>query len=619
MIYLIEYTYICTSMTKNKRLYLYLFLCGILLGLSACKPTESGIDALAYQDTTGGGWGLVSTSDGSVVQEAGAGWKYRPSVVVNRMFTLPDTSGNVQLYTLDSPEPVTQRRFARIGYFFEGVAPAQETLQSPILLIDRKGRTVTSTDRYPQYDIVLMHNFSEGLALMATREGKYGYLDTRGKIAIPPIYDYAYDFAEGMALVGTTNRQGKTAYQVIDRKGNIRFAVQLSHSLLDTRFSEGRLMYRDLETKRCGYLNTRGETVLGLSGNIVEAYRFTEGMAVCHTSTGAGIVDREGKVCISGSYQQAVIAGNDRVCLRGDGRWGFYDKQGQSVSSTRYLAMSTFAYGDKAVALCETNRYALVNKDGETASAGYALIATDSTATREVPQVFLKELSLPPQPHPGVSPDTLPQKSVKPASPAVLPATVKHTSDWRSIGKQNPFYAEAAKVASGKLAVTDAGNRKMILNYVEHLRMSYVTKDIDFLEQLFSERALIVVGTVIRTRPQTENKYLPPEQVKYNIKSKREYLDRLRLVFENNRQIDVRFSDFHIMRHPTQPAIYGVSLRQHYASDHYSDDGYLFLLWDFKDPHAPEIHVRTWQPAMLNDHTSLPEESVFSIRDFNLQ
>ena len=63
------------------------------------------------------------------------------------------------------------------------------------------------------------------------------------------------------------------------------------------------------------------------------------------------------------------------------------------------------------------------------------------------------------------------------------------------------------------------------------------------------------------------------------------------------------------------PYIYGVTLRQRYSSDRYSDDGYLFLLWDFTDKSMPVIHVRTWQPAS----TVADGADVISIQDFNLQ
>ena len=37
-------------------------------------------------------------------------------------------------------------------------------------------------------------------------------------------------------------------------------------------------------------------------------------------------------------------------------------------------------------------------------------------------------------------------------------------------------------------------------------------------------------------------------------------------------------------------------LAKNKAGKHYSDEGYLFLVWDFSDEENPKIHVRTWQP-----------------------
>lgn len=189
-------------------------------------------------------------------------------------------------------------------------------------------------------------------------------------------------------------------------------------------------------------------------------------------------------------------------------------------------------------------------------------------------------------------------------------------SDIASMAKDNPFYAEAAKVLSGKLEEKDAGNRRMILNYCEHLRTSYTTKDIDFLRQVFSQEALIIVGNVVRTASDGETAGITgDERVTFSLKTKREYLDRLEKVFAANKKIDIKFSDFHIMRHPTMEGIYGVSLKQKYTSDRYSDNGYLFLLWDFRDRAMPLIHVRTWQPssAVRGDN------DIIGIKDFNFE
>jgi hypothetical protein len=61
--------------------------------------------------------------------------------------------------------------------------------------------------------------------------------------------------------------------------------------------------------------------------------------------------------------------------------------------------------------------------------------------------------------------------------------------------------------------------------------------------------------------------------------------------------------------------IYGVTLRQQYKSDRYYDDGYLFLLWDFRNKSMPLIHVRTWQPASTVGGSG----DIINIQDFNLQ
>ena len=189
-------------------------------------------------------------------------------------------------------------------------------------------------------------------------------------------------------------------------------------------------------------------------------------------------------------------------------------------------------------------------------------------------------------------------------------------TDITTMAKDNPFFAEASKVISGKLEEKDADNRRMILNYCEHLRTSYTTKDIDFLRQVFSDQALIIVGNVVRSADNNSATGIKgDEKVTFSLKTKKEYLERLEKVFAANKKIDVKFTDFRIMRHPTMEGIYGVSMKQKYTSDRYSDDGYLFILWDFRNKSMPLIHVRTWQPAASVNG----EKEIIGIRDFNLE
>ncbi|MDE7350902.1 MAG: hypothetical protein K2N25_07530 [Muribaculaceae bacterium] len=211
--------------------------------------------------------------------------------------------------------------------------------------------------------------------------------------------------------------------------------------------------------------------------------------------------------------------------------------------------------------------------------------------------------------------DTAQHTAYKPQDAPPPAATTKvHDADVRFMTGTHPFSAEARKVLSGDLEETDSLSRHKILSYCEHLRTSYTSRDIDFLRQVFSDDALIIVGQMVRTSKSRQPK--GSQKVMYAIRSKREYLDRLSKIFNSGKDIDLKFSGFRIRCHPTMEGIYGVTLHQEYSCGTYSDDGWLFLLWDFRDPSMPVIHVRTWQPtATLADGTA----DLIDMGDFNLE
>lgn len=274
------------------------------------------------------------------------------------------------------------------------------------------------------------------------------------------------------------------------------------------------------------------------------------------------------------------------------------------------------------------NRYYRIKRNNQKQKEGYLHIVMDAAALGTRPQVFNRlNNSVTMRKDSAKTKSSLSNKHIEFTQQKKtihnnnqIPQTALQISstNWKKVSKSSPFYKEAMEVISGKLEEKDATNRTMILDYVEHFRTSYTTRDIDFLNQLFSENALIIVGRMIYSSPQQTDGKIFQSQVKYSIKSKREYLDRLRDVFRNNQSINLEFSNFRIVRHPSLPDIYGVTLHQKYSSDSYSDDGYLFLLWDFRDRTAPTIHVRTWQPGLKDDQTPLSASEIININQFNL-
>ena len=174
-------------------------------------------------------------------------------------------------------------------------------------------------------------------------------------------------------------------------------------------------------------------------------------------------------------------------------------------------------------------------------------------------------------------------------------------------------------VMSSATEVDDFIRRQLILEYVERFRNAYCLKDLNFLEQIFSDDALIITGKVVKqVKSDLNRQSLNNNKVVYSKQNKKQYLTNLAGVFKRNQRINVLFDEIKVVKHPAKEDFYGVTLKQGWSADSYSDVGYLFLLWDFTNPDAPQIHVRTWQPEKIDVNTPLPEEEIFSIDDFDV-
>lgn len=174
-------------------------------------------------------------------------------------------------------------------------------------------------------------------------------------------------------------------------------------------------------------------------------------------------------------------------------------------------------------------------------------------------------------------------------------------------------------VVRGNKEITDLRRRQLILDYVEQFRTAYNQKDIAFLQQVFSDDALIITGKVIK---QSKDGIRLPDKVTYTKQTKVQYLTNLKGAFSRNKSIRVTFDEIEVMRHPVNKDFYGVTLHQGWTSDRYHDDGYIFLLWDFRDESAPQIHVRTWQPDAYNADGKgterIPKDEIFCLSDFDI-
>lgn len=103
-------------------------------------------------------------------------------------------------------------------------------------------------------DIVL---FSENGRAKVEKNGKYGYINTRGKLVIPCQYDEACDFASNGLTLVRTGRVGC----IIDASGNTvkELAVEMDLILNLTRYDDAYVIEKD---GQCGVLSIDGDVLL---------------------------------------------------------------------------------------------------------------------------------------------------------------------------------------------------------------------------------------------------------------------------------------------------------------------------------------------------------------------
>lgn len=186
--------------------------------------------------------------------------------------------------------------------------------------------------------------------------------------------------------------------------------------------------------------------------------------------------------------------------------------------------------------------------------------------------------------------------------------------------KVSDFYialdAHQYKSVLDATSVVDRTRREIILGFLENLKTSYIKKDINYIGKLYSDKALIITGKVLKTEnisPDTYQNSLTKNQIEYQVLTKGEYIEKLKNVFAGIKYLKLDFKDIEVVRHRKHPNFYGIKLQQIWETPVYSDDGLLFLLVQFKENEDPIIWVRTWQDAQKT-----PIDEAFGLHNFKI-
>ena len=166
--------------------------------------------------------------------------------------------------------------------------------------------------------------------------------------------------------------------------------------------------------------------------------------------------------------------------------------------------------------------------------------------------------------------------------------------DWQS--NQEAF----DRIIEDGKALEDLDHRMWILNWIEQLKSAYALKDIEFIKNAIGDGILI-----------TDNGAKSITDNPMNSRDIQQYLSNLERVLLKNEQVNVKYSEISIKRHPTRSNYYGVTMKQEWSTKYYHDEMYIFELWDFSDESYPKILVQQWQ----HNKEDLSDLSTFPLPD----
>jgi len=221
-------------------------------------------------------------------------------------------------------------RYESAGSFSEGLAGVK-VLGQGWGFIDKTGAMVIP----PQFESAL--GFREGLAPVVI-DDKWGFIDKNGMLVIENQFDFVTEFSDGVAIVERSSKpkRPKLPASVLAGTSEVTFKVEV-WNLADMSSGSGRLPDSEFLA-----INTSGQIIASLDQMKLEAdiddARFSEGLLAVFSQQeqAMGYVDKSWEFVITPQFRNAApfAEGLARVAVMGDDemeKLAFIDKNGNFV------------------------------------------------------------------------------------------------------------------------------------------------------------------------------------------------------------------------------------------------------------------------------------------------
>lgn len=320
----------------------------IMAGCSEEKPVKPVPQYIPVQTQKNGKWGMLAPDGKMLFSER---FVNEPSLAIEGAFSVKEGE-EFSLYKAGSnPSRINKKPLVSVGNYSGGIVPVSFR-GSRITLIDAEGNekaTLMPVDgnELAKSDIC----FHEGLLVVTTPDGKFGYVNEKGEPVIKPVYDAALPFAYGHAMVAkvadANNPSSTLSVSIIDKKGNVTLNVEPSYTVVDLDLENDRLIVTDLNG-RLGFLTFSNEfqPLPAIAQNVGQSkdgvFVFSDNKGMC------GVMNLKNEVILQPKYQSAEIVTSDKfICSNGQ-EWDLTAPDGSTIvkfgQATAVTYIDTYGY-----------------------------------------------------------------------------------------------------------------------------------------------------------------------------------------------------------------------------------------------------------------------------------
>ncbi len=324
----------------------------VLLSIAACgsnspKPEITMIPC-QVQDSL---WGFADINGNIVIKPV---FETEPTYFREGFAVIRKKNGKFDY--IDQAGKLMNKDYLYATYFSEGLALVVEENKSPVF-VDKEFKTVLEMNNYQE-----VAAFSDGMARFKLYNQMWGFINASGDVVLPPVYDHAESFSEGLALIEAKD-SGLVPYKAfIDTKGKIIAKLDYEKYAKIRYFSDGMAAFFD--GNGWGFFDKTGAIAVKpvLEWSAVTDYK--NGYASVCVNGQWGVIDKTGAFVIKPSLLNPCMFYNNLGAMMKDNKVGFIDLQGNELIKPQFDDLVLPFLGENAI-VKQGNDFIFINKEGK--------------------------------------------------------------------------------------------------------------------------------------------------------------------------------------------------------------------------------------------------------------